>query len=231
MVRTALFSASQVYRLAKDGRKKGEPGATFYSYIREKVYELLIDDDLGSDEKAKYPEWGNEMEGFVAKTIMKDRKWHNKPEDRLFDLDLHLTGELDFSKGAAVIELKSPFTKKSYLDLFFTLKAGTLKDTHPEYYWQLVAQKFLFGAKYANLLIFMPHESQKKDVLEHLDGGYFHGWGFDKLPHFKNDIPNCYLEDVFISGDDLTHLVEKLKQAKELFLELYKQLKNEQGKL
>src|ERR1700721_4340882 len=63
--RIGKFTSSEIWKLMKDGRKKGEPGAPFLDYVMEKRFEKKLKRSIDAEVTARPLSWGKCLEKKV----------------------------------------------------------------------------------------------------------------------------------------------------------------------
>mgnify|MGYP006271605453 CR=1 FL=1 len=191
------------------------------------------------------------MLGRSLNTDMNSRptSWGNLLESRIFDLlgleytyssqvtDMHPT--IDFWAGSkdgtkegenrAVLDIKAPFTLKSFCSLVMPLykgKAGieAMNDIRENsengeaYYWQLVSNAIINDCNFAELVIYMPYQSELLEIQQMAQGNPSVKWmeyiSDSEIPYlldggyFKN-LNKIFFEVPQADKDFLTAQVEK----------------------
>jgi len=154
--RIGNFTSSQMYRLmgAPKPRK---------TYIEECNFERKLGRSLGNESNARPTTWGKLLEercfellGLEYQLISQETIVHN-------DFD-SWSGSPDGIKKDAVIDIKCPFTLKSFCQLVAIDSVESLKDEYPEYYWQLVSNAILTDMNKAELIVYCPYQSELNDI-------------------------------------------------------------------
>ena len=174
--RNGNFTSSELGALMSNGKKAGEPGKPFFTYIAEKNMERRLGRALENDTNAKPMNWGKVAEKRVfnilgttyqessVETIKHPRYdfWMGSPDGQKFD------------EGGTVLEIKCPFTLKSFCQFIDATQGldgadaiNSIRENHADgdkYYWQIVSNSILLGTKYAELCIYCPYEAELDDV-------------------------------------------------------------------
>jgi len=168
-----------------------DPGvldATAKTYIREKNMERRSGRSLNVESNARPLTWGKAIEKRLFDVmgteyiLCSDKTlehpnipfWKGSPDGRKED------------EGITVVEMKCPITMKSFFDLVdplydgfegiiamnmirngYTDKAGNEIPAHPDgekYYWQVVSNAVLTGAKYGELIVYCPFKSELEEI-------------------------------------------------------------------
>lgn len=174
------------------------PGQKAITYIREKNMERRLKQPLESESNAKPLSWGKLCE-YLVFLLLDTAYVLTSTETVLHALIRWWAGSPDGEKTDTVIDIKAPFTKKSFCILVqplydgltgwdamcairhgYTDKNGFEHEPHPDgekFYWQLVGGSVLLKKKYAELIVFMPYESEieaiKAEALKEKHGGKY----------------------------------------------------------
>lgn len=135
--------------------------AKINTYLTELRYERRLQRRLSNETSAKPTSWGHLCEhlvftkkGFLGSSYgYYSDKTINHPSIEGW------CGTPDGVSSDSVVDVKSPFTLKSYVELFDICTSKSLeifKEERPEYYWQLVSNSILTGKDYAELIVFCP---------------------------------------------------------------------------
>lgn len=174
---TPRFTSSQIYRLMSNGKKKDEPGNAFYTYIQEKKWEAELGRPLATDEGGKATSWGLVCERYLLehKLGMEYIPMMNEPV---------VHSEIDRWSGSpdarntemkSVVELKSPYTLKSFCGLAEPIKKGLTgldamnyiranHDDGEKYYWQCVSNFILTKEEVVEFMFFMPKYDELDEI-------------------------------------------------------------------
>src|SRR3990167_1480765 len=163
--RTGNFTSSQIGKLmtyGKDGKSFGKPALT---YIDERNMERRLGRSLQTEISSRPTSWGHTLEGVVFNILETNYKL-SSDETITHPTIPFFCGRPDgvkYEEGGkidAVFDFKSPFTLKSFCLLVDAKNIETLRETHPEgdtYYWQIVANSILTGAKFGEIIVFVPY--------------------------------------------------------------------------
>ena len=140
-------------------------GAGALTYIKEKVYERRLKCSLATESNAKPLTWGKFMESRCFELLGNEYILNSQ------ETDLHPTintwsGSRDGNKsdGKTLIEIKCPYTRKSFCELVELETAEDIKEHSPEYYWQMVSNACIMGVDKAELIIYMPYLSELESI-------------------------------------------------------------------
>jgi len=185
-----------------NGRKSGEPGKPFYTYIQEKVYERKLGRPLAQRQNSRITTWGSFVEkhvfdllGFEYQLISKDRYQH--PE---FD-SWNGMPDLVTRDRTVVGDIKAPWTLKSFCEMIDLMTEGVeaLKGGKPEYYWQLVSSAILTGIDTAELIVYVPYLKELDTIKELAENHSWDGSISENAIQFIN----------YADNDELPYLLEE----------------------
>lgn len=173
----ARFTSSEIHRLMSDGRKKGEPGLPYHSFINEKRWEAEMGRPLDTSDGGKATAWGLVCERYVLEHLLGMEYVPMMDEAIIHPVIPLWSGKPDAMNTAtqAVVELKCPFTLTSFCGLAEPIKRGLsgidamryIRDNHKDgekYYWQCVSNCILTGAECVEFMFFMPTEAHLDDI-------------------------------------------------------------------
>lgn len=193
--RLGNFTSSQVHRLM------GAPGKA-KTYIEECNMERRLGRPVGKEVSSKEMSWGivGEMRCFDLLGT----------QYRLVSQETIKHHEIDFWSGSpdgdtkdAVIEIKCPFTMKSFCELVDIIESGdaqNLRDEKESYYWQIVSNACLTGKDFGELIVYCPYQSELSEMkkladnvpVEDLWKTRWLEWAQDEeLPFILNDGNYC----------------------------------------
>lgn len=198
----------KAHKLAFPGSKKKNteswPGKAALTFIEECNMERRLGRSLTDETRAKATMWGTLLESIA----------HQKQGfDYILTSDVTLQHPLyPFWVGSpdgwrnipesTVTEYKCPFTLKSFCQLVQPLYDGLtgmdsinkIRETHDkgeEYYWQMVSNSCLKGTDFAELIVYMPYESDIPAIKAMCEGDPDYYWLFyanqNELPFLKGD--------------------------------------------
>lgn len=179
MTRVGNFSSSEIHKLMSKGRGNWSlenVGAPFKTYVRDKVSEARLGRGLHQRQNSRITTWGLFVEkivfdklSFNYELVSKTRYSH--PEIKRW------TGMPDLvtRDKTLVSDIKCPWTLTSFCDLVESMAEGaeSLKNTHPEYYWQLVSSSVLTGIDTAELIVYVPYKEELEEIK---DAANNHAW-------------------------------------------------------
>lgn len=175
--RIANFTSSKIAALnsvSKDKKGFGKPALT---YIAETNMERRLGRSLNDESNARSLTWGKLLERLAFEKLPLQYTL-NSTDTITHPIYDFWSGSPDGFKGEdTVVEIKAPFTLKSYCQLVEPLAIGLsgidamnhIRDNHSsgeDYYWQIVSNAILSGRKYGELVVFMPYLSEIPEVME-----------------------------------------------------------------
>jgi hypothetical protein len=197
--RIGKFTSSEIAALMsvdKTGKSFGAPAKT---YIAETNMERRLGRSLNSEITAKPTSWGRLLEDHVFPLLGKQYRALGTITMNHPTIDFW-SGSPDAIKndeGKTVVDIKSPYTLKSFCTLADCKTIQEVRDNHKEgekYYFQLVSNAIITGAKYAELIIFCPYQSELQAIRE--------------LANNTSGNPNSFAWVHFGADDDLPYLVD-----------------------
>lgn len=165
--RIGYFTSSNIYKLV--GTPK--PRAT---YIQEKKFERKLGRSLNKDESARPLNWGKLVEGIVFNIIGPEYSLTSQDTIKHPTIE-NWSGSPDGLKNGVVMDIKCPYTMKSFCELAEICEnkdLETFKKEYPEYYWQLVSNAILLNVDSAELIVYCPYKSELamiRDVAQNVD--------------------------------------------------------------
>lgn len=170
-LRIGSFTSSEIYHLMSDGKAKGSIGKPFHTYIEEKNMERRLGRSLPTETSSRPTSWGNLAEiqafnllGIEYKIVSTETIGHPKIDFWAGSPDCE-----KFDEGKTVVDIKCPMTLKSFCKLVDSKTTDELMENHKDgkkYYWQLVSNSILTGAKYAELIVYVPYQKELDAIRE-----------------------------------------------------------------
>jgi len=198
--RLGNFTSSNIYKLLSKAKNGKDLGAPALSYIEDLNIEREMGIFLGSETSARPLDWGKHCEQFAFDHISTEYIITSDVTTVHPKYDFWV-GSADGYKEDSVFDLKCPMTRKSFFGLVagdnirsmidgftrnnFKYKAHTDAE---KYYWQLVSNAIILGKKYAELIVYMPYQSELLTIKEAAKD--FYNW-----IHYSADIELPYLPD------------------------------------
>lgn len=216
--RVGNFTSSEIYRLMSMGKRpmtqeeldarpksgagskttqsEDGPGEAFYNYVEEKKLERKLGRPLKDEVSARAMIWGKVAEKAAFLTLGFDYRFSSKDTIIHPKIDCW-AGTPDGESETSVLEIKSPFTHKSFCCLHDCKDINAVRENHKQgeqYYWQCVSNAILTNKNTADFAVYMPYRSELNTVrslCEEYEGN-------------ANDVAWIH----FGSDDDLPHLVD-----------------------
>lgn len=169
LLRVGNFTSSEIVALTKEGKQKGSFGALALTYIEECNMERRLGRSLNDDSNAKAIVWGKFLESRAFDLLGMEYTL-NSQETVIHPLFQCWSGSADGFKNDSVIDIKCPFTLKSFCQL---VDCGgdinKLRETHKDgdkYYWQLVSNAIINNKPFAELVVYLPYQSELQEIRE-----------------------------------------------------------------
>lgn len=193
MSRNGTFSSSGISALVSRSRgvlTMENIGKPFTTYVEEKVMERDLNRSLTGENNSRPTAWGTLVErvafnklGMNYRLVSKTRYYHK-------DYKSYWSGMPDLLAEEVVGDIKCPWTLKSFCQLVESMNKGweSLKETHPDYYWQLVSNAILCNKGKALLIVYVPYFTDlpeiRREASDNLDPRFaFINWATDdELP-------------------------------------------------
>lgn len=161
-LRVGNFTSSEIHRLM--GTKK-----VAETYIKEKNFERKLGRSLGTESEARPLLWGKTIEHRAFEQLGIDYLL-NSQETKQHPVVSFWSGSSDGIKhdeGKTVIDIKCPFTLKSFCELVECETIEQLRDNHKDgdkYFWQLVSNAIINECEYAELIVYVPYLSELEEI-------------------------------------------------------------------
>lgn len=217
-LRFGNITSSQIHRVV------GAP-KTKETYLKQIRYERKMKTILSKDGNARSLVWGKFCEKRVYDLL--------PLEYRLTSQNTLTHKEFDYWRGSPdgvttdlVFDIKCPYTRLSFCELAeicINENIELFKKEYPEYYWQLVSNAILTNKKLAELVVYLPNQSELVDIremamhcddLELITKIYWIANGIDEdIPHQPNesDYKNLYQFKFEVLESEKEFLTEKIK--------------------
>ena len=246
--RIGNITSSEIVALTTNGRTTDSFGAPFYNYVEECIMERFFKNNLENENEVKAFSWGKLCELIVHDKLPNDYIMQSE-ETEVHPEISEWCGTPDGIKMKngivdTITDIKCPLTRKGFYNLVKNLYdfdgINVLKKEKvngdeiiqlirnqskegEKYYWQLVSNACILGAKYAELIVFMPYFEEIEEIKEYnrsLENPYF------AIEYAKeNELPFLYKESGIeniniirfeVKEEDKTFLTERVKSAIEL---------------
>ena len=246
-VRVGRFTSSEIYRLMSSGKRpmtEGElaarpksgpgskstlvedgPGEAFYNYVDEKRWERRLGRSIKEDVSARPLEWGNFIEHRAFRQLPFEYTLASQMTISHSEIDCWC-GTPDGYSPESVIEIKAPWTLKSFCTMYECQTIQELREKHKQgeqYYWQCVSNAILLDKKYAELVVYLPYLSEIPEIQNETE--YFDGdqnkiqWikfaNHDDLPYVVDggEITNLHVIKFEVPNQDKLRLIHRVKLA------------------
>jgi hypothetical protein len=201
--RNGNFTSSGIVALTTVDRTKKGFGIPAITYIEEKKMERRHGCPLEIESNARPLLWGKLLELLAFDKL--GLEYSLTSQETLTHPEIHYwAGSPDGYKDnrETVLDLKCPITRKSFSQLVDPLYGGLtgkeamdkVRETHKDgekYYWQLVSNAVLSGAKFAELIIYMPYKAELSDIKFMAEGNskYYWVWAAEEeeLPFIRDN--------------------------------------------
>lgn len=236
-IRAGNFTSSEIVALLSNGKAKGTFGKPALTYIEEKNFERRLGKSLSGEVDSRACSWGNLVESYAFDQMGTEYKlcsqetighpdiewWKGSPDGEKFD------------EEKTVFDIKCPFTLKAFCQLVEYWKKGGIEEIRAEYrdgekyYQQIVSNACLTGAKFGELVVFAPFQSELEAIRElarNYDGPKQHRFRWidlaedDELPHLIDGgyYTNLNVMRFEIPFMDKQVLTERVKEAGKLLI-------------
>lgn len=222
---------SALMKLAKDGKSFGKPALT---YIEEKNMEIKLGRSLTQESNARPTTWGQLVERRAFDLLGTEYKMCSSTTLEHPNLPEYWAGSPDlvkFDEGQTVVDIKCPFTLKSFCQFSDCKNIEEVREEHPDgedYYWQLVSNAILTESKYAELIVYCPYRSELdaiRDMASNYDGDQnkvaWINWAEDKeLPYLLDGgyYKNLNIIRFEVSQEDKDRLTIAVLNASKLLI-------------
>lgn len=224
-VRNGIFTSSQIYKLM------GAP-KPFQTYVQEKNWERKSGGAISVDVSSHPLSWGRVMEGYVYEKHIEFDYELSSQETTVHPSGLWC-GTKDILKPGVVGDIKCPSSRGEFFklsDILLSKSISLFRDEKPEYYWQLVSNSILENVPNAELIVWMPYESEYDDIIEYveliddlqnqLDIQWVVHTPQERLPHIKEgfEYKNVVRFEFEVPFEDKISLKSNVEKASKLLL-------------
>lgn len=167
--RFGRFTSSQIHKLLSVDKAKTGFGKPALTYIAEKNMEIRLGRSLTTEQGSRETTWGTLVESRVFELLGTEYSYSST------ETDIH--PEIPFWSGSkdglkhdedlTVIDIKCPFTLKSFCNLADCKTIDEVVESHDSgeaYKWQLVSNAILSGAKFAELIFYVPYQDELSEI-------------------------------------------------------------------
>jgi hypothetical protein len=229
-IRIGNFTSSNIFKLLTKDRKGDGFGQPALNYTRQKVRERGMNATIDGDVNTRSVNWGKLVERYAHLVINDNMDYTYQSDVTLIHPTIDCwVGTPDVLKlgDGTVGDIKCPYTRNSFCDLYDCKDWEMLKIFSPEYYWQLVSNAILTNSTYAELVVFLPYQSQLDDIraLAHAqtEDEYRYKWiayaNDEELPYLPDNSPlytNLHIIRWEVSEQDKNELTEAVLKAQKL---------------
>lgn len=240
--RIGNFTSSEIVELTKKATDRKSFGVKALTYIKQTNMERRLGRALDGDTVAKPLTWGKLLEGRVFELLGLEYTLSSTVTD-LHPVFPNWAGSKDGLKhdqDRTVADIKCPITLESFCNLVDPIYQGlsgidamnAIRDNHGEgdkYYFQLVSNAIINGCRYAELIVYMPYQSELADIklsAQIVSGELMsrHYWiamaGEDELPFIKDGgyYKNLNVIRFEVPEEDRKMLVDCVKKASALLI-------------
>lgn len=251
--RVGNFTSSAIVALTTKNRKGDDFGEAANTYITEKIFERILGCSIDTETDARATSWGKCLEMYVFTEVL-DTSYTITSQET----DTHPTipcwrGSKDGTHEGitaalrAVIDIKCPFTKKSYMQLILPLFLGyegmdamnalrfgfnhkgrdfAKYKEGEKYYMQLVSNAIINNCNYAELIIFMPKDADLINIRNYLNGNpkakFLEYLSDNQIPSIPDNSPvkSLYVIRFEVPKEDITLLTNCVLKAQPLLTEI-----------
>ena len=242
-----ITSSEGAVAIMSNGKAKGSFGQPALTYIEECNWERRLGRSIDTESNARPLTWGKFIEGRVFDLLGLEYQLVSQRTIQHPEIS-HWVGSPDAIKKddngvITVADIKCPITIKSFCqlvaplyydvplsgDLAMTAMRGEHRDGN-KYYWQLISNAILTGAKYAELIVYVPYKSELEDIQQlaapSTDAPTNTNWIYyaneDELPWIPDGgyYKNINVIRWEVSEVDKVALTERMKAAGELLIKV-----------
>lgn len=216
-LRNGNFTSSEIVALTTDGTKSGSFGKPFYTYIEECNMERRLGRALENALDVKATSWGKLLEPHSFNKLGLEYELCSHKTFRHPEIEFWFGSPDALKNPDTVGDHKCPMTLKSFCQLVDAYKVDG-KEVYPamtieavranhkdgnKYFWQIVSNACITGAKYGELIVYVPYKSELETIRELASSAGEMGenakWVYyatdDQLPHL---IDGGYYKDLNI---------------------------------
>lgn len=231
-------SIGKLMSLAKNGVDFGAPALT---YIQEKNLERYLGRSISVESNGKETRWGTTVEPYVFNVL--PLAYTYSPKSTIMHPTIpYWCGSPDGLTEDSVYDIKSCFTPKSFAQLVLPIYLGfegidainasrngfehngikfKAHDAVDTYYWQLLSNAILADKKYAELIVFMPYDTELLEVRQLCDEKWLDYLGDDEIPCIPKDgfFKNVNIIKFEIPQEDKDRLTNTVLKAGAMLVE------------
>lgn len=179
ILRNGNFTSSEIVALTSTDKSGKAPGKPFYTYIDETNYERKLGRSITDEVNARPLTWGKLLEFRVFDLL--GLEYVLTSNDTVQHPSIpYWAGSKDgikYDAGKTVIDIKCPMTLKSFCQLVDPIYKGLsgmdamnyIRKNHKDgekFYWQLVSNSIIEDTQYAELIPYMPYQSELDEIMQ-----------------------------------------------------------------
>ena len=189
--RAGNFTSSQIYKLMTNDRKGTGIGSAGLTYINQKRREAKLGRQLQSEINTHAITWGKFLQHRVTNVLLDIGCKPTKDIRRIHPLISNWTGAEDYLRDDAIGEVKC-FELDNFTFTHDCATAGyeTLREECPDIFWQLVSNAILCDKPKAELVLYVPYQSELSAIREEAESIDDHRFSWIK---FASDDEMPYL--------------------------------------
>lgn len=237
--RVGNITSSGCGAMMTNGKQELGLGKPAITYLEERNMERQMQLPLDVEKTAKPLSWGKCCEGRIFDIIGEEYElvsedsithhtidyWAGTPDAKKHEMDGSLT----------VAEFKCPITRKSFMTCYNCNTIEEVREKHSDgedYFQQIVSNAILVKAKFAELIVYMPYESELDAIVEAAKRMpekklYQYFWianaNYEELPYLKDlgPIQNIKVIRFEVKEADKVALTNRVKLCGNLLIERY----------
>lgn len=223
-LRNGNFTSSEIVALTKTGKGQNGFGAAAITYINETNFERRLGRSITDESNARPLTWGKLLEARAFDLLGTEYSITSQETDVHPSIPYWVGSKdgMKHSGGRTVIDFKCPSTLKSFCQLVQPLYDGlegiaamdAIRENHKDgdkFYFQLVSNAIINNCTHAELIVYMPYESEIPEIKLLADGNANAYWismaGEDELPFIKD---NGYYKNINIIRFEVPETDKKL---------------------
>jgi len=172
--RIGNFTSSEIVALTKRDPKGINFGAPALTYIEECNMERQLGRSISTDTSSRPTSWGKLIEKFLFEKKLGTEYQLLSQESVMHPTINCWAGSPDGKKfvdtvANTVVEIKSPFTLKSFCQLA-NKSMFAIRKNHKEgekYYHQILSNAILTGCEYAELIVYCPYKEDLQEIRDY----------------------------------------------------------------
>lgn len=193
IIRNGNFTSSGIVALMSTGKQIHGFGVAALTYIMETNIEREINRSIDTEINSKPTSWGNLCEPRVHELLPTSYIYSSQITDINPEIDFWVGSKdgMNTAGELAVTDIKCPLTLKSFIQLVMPLYCGLSGNeamyairngfdykgfpypAHKDgekYYWQLVSNACHNNTDFAELIVYMPYQSELLEIKKMADG-------------------------------------------------------------